>query len=69
MMDFLDLDDDIDDALKKRGYDGFFENNSKTGQNIEFSKNKSIRSQTVASSARLGPNLAFLRSEDHLRAR
>lgn len=71
MMDSLDLDDDIDDALKKRGYDGFSENNSKTGQNTESSNSPKtkVSGRELLRLARdsLDQILAFLRSEDYLR--
>lgn len=70
MMDSLDLDDDIDDALKKRGYDGFSENNSKIGQNIESSNSRKtkVSGRELLRLARdsLDQILAFLRSEEYL---
>lgn len=80
MIDALDLDDDIDDALKKHCNDGndgnagngdFFENDLKTSkqtENSNFPKTK-VYGRELLRLARdlLDQVLAFLRSEDHLR--
>lgn len=80
MIDALDLDDDIDDELKKHCNDGndgnagngdFFENDLKTSkqtENSNFPKTK-VYGRELLRLARdlLDQVLAFLRSEDHLR--